>query len=141
MSFWSRPRNLVILGGVIVGSFFVTTFGAKTTYAIFPSSPSELPRIFSCNSFESYKMHSSAIGCFRPLNHTISKLSQPLTDSFSTHSNPFETQGSKNIGARWSAGGGSDVHTPGAATPRGNSENTQENQVEPKGCFPPQAFP
>ncbi|KAH0285301.1 hypothetical protein KCU62_g7613, partial [Aureobasidium sp. EXF-3399] len=78
MSFWSRPRNLVILGGVIVGSFFVPTFGAKTT-------------------------------------------------------NPFETQGTKNIGERWSAGGGSDVHTPGAATPRGDSKNTQENQSNPSG--------
>jgi len=72
-------------------------------------------------------------------SHHLKALNPILT--LSTYSNPFETQGSKNIGARWSAGGGSDVHTPGAATPRGNSENTQENQVEPKGCFPPQAFP
>jgi len=36
-------------------------------------------------------------------------------------SNPFETQASKNIGNRWSAGGGSDVHTPGAATKRGTA--------------------
>lgn len=34
MSFWSRPRNLVILGGVITGAFFVPTFGAKTSYAL-----------------------------------------------------------------------------------------------------------
>ncbi|KAG9553752.1 hypothetical protein KCU61_g4481, partial [Aureobasidium melanogenum] len=78
MSFWSRPRNLVILGGVLVGAAFIPTPGSKT-------------------------------------------------------SNVFETQGTKNIGARWSSGGGTDVHTPGAATPRGNIENTQENQTNASG--------
>ncbi|KAI5201705.1 hypothetical protein E4T42_04277 [Aureobasidium subglaciale] len=78
MSFWSRPRNLVILGGVLVGAAFIPTPGSKTT-------------------------------------------------------NVFETQGTKNIGARWSAAGGSDVHTPGVATTRGSAENTQEKQDGPSG--------
>lgn len=34
-------------------------------------------------------------------------------------SNIFETPGSKQIGDRWSAGGATNNHTPGAATPRG----------------------
>ncbi|GAB7345245.1 hypothetical protein MBLNU457_3616t1 [Dothideomycetes sp. NU457] len=51
--------------------------------------------------------------------------------------NPFETQGSKNIGNRWSSGGGSDVHTPGAATKRGSYENTAEPQQNPKGINTP----
>ncbi|KEQ88438.1 hypothetical protein M438DRAFT_361777 [Aureobasidium pullulans EXF-150] len=58
-------------------------------------------------------------------------IKHPLTQY--SISNPFETQGTKNIGARWSAGGGSDVHTPGAATPRGNAENTTENQDNASG--------
>lgn len=35
MSFWSRPRNLLILGGVLVGAAFVPTPGSKTSYALF----------------------------------------------------------------------------------------------------------
>lgn len=41
MSFWSRPRNLVILGGVLVGAAFIPTPGSKTSYA---SSPPLLPQ-------------------------------------------------------------------------------------------------
>jgi len=47
--------------------------------------------------------------------------------------NPFQTQGTNNIGERWSAAGGSTVHTPGVATPRGDSKNEKENQVNPTG--------
>ncbi|PNS20513.1 hypothetical protein CAC42_5963 [Sphaceloma murrayae] len=53
--------------------------------------------------------------------------------------NPMNTPGVQNIEDRWSAGGGSDKHTPGVATPRGgspgsgNSELTGNNQVNPRG--------
>jgi len=35
--------------------------------------------------------------------------------------NPLETPASKSIGERWSAGGGTTVHTPGVATRRGTA--------------------
>jgi hypothetical protein len=82
-------------------------------------------------------MRVSAIGLLCPSDHAISTCLNPSLTPYLNYSNPFETQGTKNIGARWSAGGGSDVHTPGAATPRGNAENTKENQVNPKGCTSP----
>ena len=78
-------------------------------------------------------MRSSSHWLVSPSDHAISTCLKPSLTIHLNYSNPFETQGTKNIGARWSAGGGSDVHTPGAATPRGNAENTKENQVNPKG--------
>jgi hypothetical protein len=44
MSFWSRPRNLMILGAGIVGAFFVPTPWSKSTYAF---SPLDLPQCLS----------------------------------------------------------------------------------------------
>jgi len=76
-----------------------------------------------------------------PHQTSLSTMFKPLLTGFLNYSNPFETQGTKNIGERWSAGGGSDVHTPGAATPRGNKEDTTENQVNPKGSTPPKSSP
>ncbi|CAD0087335.1 unnamed protein product [Aureobasidium mustum] len=99
MSFWSRPRNLVILGGVLVGAAFIPTPGSKTSYAFSPLL------LLQCLQ--------------RP---------QLFQDTIEA-----AMESTKNIGARWSAGGGSDVHTPGAATPRGNIENTQENQTNASG--------
>ncbi|KAI4844741.1 hypothetical protein E4T44_06026 [Aureobasidium sp. EXF-8845] len=101
MSFWSRPRNLMILGAGIVGAFFVPTPWSKSTHQLLVSIKSFPPETF--------------------------------TNSPADYSNPFETQGTRNIADRWSAGGGSDVHTPGAATPRGNSAATTPNQKDPKG--------
>ncbi|KAF1355063.1 hypothetical protein BDV97DRAFT_344633 [Delphinella strobiligena] len=50
----------------------------------------------------------------------------PTPGSKST--NPFETQGTKNITNRFSASGGTDVHTPGVATKRGDAADTRERQ-------------
>ncbi|KAK4957759.1 hypothetical protein LTR66_000279 [Elasticomyces elasticus] len=47
--------------------------------------------------------------------------------------NIFQTPGQKNIGDAFSRGGGSDVHTPGVATPRGNADNISEPQSHQKG--------
>ncbi|KAI5194960.1 hypothetical protein E4T39_08444 [Aureobasidium subglaciale] len=114
MSFWSRPRNLVILGGVLVGAAFIPTPGSKTTCGESVPTTSCLPPVAS--------HHPTFIDIF-----------QASTNLAPQNSNVFETQGSKNIGARWSAGGGSDVHTPGVATTRGNAEDTQEKQDGPSG--------
>ncbi|EMC91146.1 hypothetical protein BAUCODRAFT_316419 [Baudoinia panamericana UAMH 10762] len=53
------------------------------------------------------------------------------------HSNVFETPGVKNIGDRYAAGGASNTHQTGVATPRGNSDNTISNQSQPKGIDTP----
>ncbi|SMQ52150.1 unnamed protein product [Zymoseptoria tritici ST99CH_3D7] len=52
-----------------------------------------------------------------------------------TGGKPIETFGSQNIADRYSAGGGSKTHLPGAATPRGegNPDNVTSNQTNPKG--------
>ncbi|EON69159.1 hypothetical protein W97_08517 [Coniosporium apollinis CBS 100218] len=47
--------------------------------------------------------------------------------------NVFETPGSKQIGDRWSAAGGKDTHTPGAATRRGDPDHVEPNQVKGGG--------
>ncbi len=50
--------------------------------------------------------------------------------------NVFETPGSKQIGDRWSAAGGKDTHTPGAATRRGDPDHVEPNQVKGGGTKP-----
>ncbi|KAK4546020.1 hypothetical protein LTR36_002157 [Oleoguttula mirabilis] len=52
--------------------------------------------------------------------------------------NVFETPGTKNIGDSWSRGGGSNTHTPGAATKRGDKDMTISSQENPKGVDTPQ---
>ncbi|KAK5122469.1 hypothetical protein LTR85_004053 [Meristemomyces frigidus] len=51
--------------------------------------------------------------------------------------NLFETPGTKNIGDSWSRGGGSNTHTPGAATKRGDKDMTVSTQENPKGIDTP----
>ncbi|KAL2351804.1 hypothetical protein BJ546DRAFT_259638 [Cryomyces antarcticus] len=45
----------------------------------------------------------------------------------------FDTPASKSIGDRWSSGGGSTNHTPGAATKRGDKQDVMSNQKNPSG--------
>ncbi|KAK5112932.1 hypothetical protein LTR62_003754 [Meristemomyces frigidus] len=47
--------------------------------------------------------------------------------------NVFETPAVKSVAARHSSGGGSDTHTPGVATQRGDASATVSNQQNPKG--------
>ncbi|OQO07450.1 hypothetical protein B0A48_07147 [Cryoendolithus antarcticus] len=49
------------------------------------------------------------------------------------NANAFQTPGVTNIGDRFSAGGGSNTHTPGVATPRGNAAATTSNQETMNG--------
>ena len=51
--------------------------------------------------------------------------------------NPFRTPGVQNIENRYSAGGGSKNHLPGAATKRGNSESVDANTETAKGIGSP----
>nr|OQO24552.1 hypothetical protein B0A51_06801 [Rachicladosporium sp. CCFEE 5018] len=51
--------------------------------------------------------------------------------------NAFETPGVKNIGDRYSAGGGTKTHLPGVATPRGNAEAVTSNQETMNGVGTP----
>ncbi|KAI4850519.1 hypothetical protein E4T44_02698 [Aureobasidium sp. EXF-8845] len=44
MSFWSRPRNLMILGAGIVGAFFVPTPWSKSTPKALETSPTAGPQ-------------------------------------------------------------------------------------------------
>ena len=61
-------------------------------------------------------------GLFRPRNLAIvGGLAGAVYVVPSLMPNVFETQGTKNIGDRWSVGGGSNTHTPGVATKRGMS--------------------
>ncbi|KAL1302241.1 hypothetical protein AAFC00_002664 [Neodothiora populina] len=78
MSFWSRPRNLALIGGGLLALAFVPN----------------------------------------PIN---------------TSNNPFQTQATQNVTNRFSSGGGSDVHTPGVATKRGDASVTTNDQINPKG--------
>ncbi|PSN65370.1 hypothetical protein BS50DRAFT_575402 [Corynespora cassiicola Philippines] len=43
--------------------------------------------------------------------------------------NPYKTRETQNIEDRFSAGGASPTHTPGAATPRGDSANVESGQM------------
>lgn len=100
MSGWARPRNLLIGGGVLAALAFVPTPGSKTTYANQDDS-TIIP--LQGGSRESNPKRSDADVIFR---------------------NPFVTQGTKNVADRFSAGGGTDVHTPGVATKRGTFPRT-----------------
>lgn len=52
--------------------------------------------------------------------------------------NVFHTPGVANIENRYSAGGGSKHHTPGAATKRGDSEQVEGNTANTQGIGSPQ---
>ncbi|KAF2157730.1 hypothetical protein K461DRAFT_273956, partial [Myriangium duriaei CBS 260.36] len=47
-----------------------------------------------------------------------------LAKRFGGQQTPMHTPAVQAIGDRWSSGGGSDIHTPGVATPRGGYTNT-----------------
>ncbi|KAG8623076.1 hypothetical protein KVT40_008052 [Elsinoe batatas] len=47
--------------------------------------------------------------------------------------NPMVTPGVKQIEDRWSSGGGTTKHTPGVATPRGNSKLNEPDQIKGRG--------
>merc|ERR1711879_573687 len=51
--------------------------------------------------------------------------------------NVFETPGVRNIGARYSAGGGSTTHVPGVATKRGDPESNTSPNETPTGVDTP----
>ncbi|QIX00921.1 hypothetical protein AMS68_006438 [Peltaster fructicola] len=48
-------------------------------------------------------------------------------------SNPFETQGVRNVGNAFATGGGTTTHTPGVATTRGDSTANTSPQEQMKG--------
>ena len=97
MSAWLRPRNFAIAGGI----------GAAVL--LFPRTKSKAAEV-------------SPVGLvLSPFTSTKPKYQlHMLTSSLQTHSNPFETQGVKNIADRYSSGGATSTHTPGVATPRGD---------------------
>ena len=51
--------------------------------------------------------------------------------------NPFRTPGVKNIEGRYSSGGGSKNHLPGAATKRGDYDSVDGNTETAKGIGSP----
>ncbi|KAI7264377.1 hypothetical protein KC345_g8822 [Hortaea werneckii] len=79
-------------------------------------------------------------GFFRPRNLAIAAGGLGAAVVFfptSTPGNVFETPGVRNIGARYSAGGASDTHVPGAATKRGDPSSKEAPNETPTGVDTP----
>ncbi|RMY67684.1 hypothetical protein D0863_07624 [Hortaea werneckii] len=74
-------------------------------------------------------------GFFRPRNLAIAAGGLGAVVVFFPTSTPagnvFETPGVRNIGARYSAGGGSTTHVPGVATKRGVGVGDPESNTSP----------
>merc|ERR1711915_883824 len=83
----------------------------------------------------------SMSGFFRPRNLAIAAGGLGAAVVFFPTSTPagnvFETPGVRNIGARYSAGGGSDTHIPGVATKRGDPSSKEAPNETPTGVDTP----
>merc|ERR1712014_43992 len=80
-------------------------------------------------------------GFFRPRNLAIAAGGLGAAVVFFPTSTPagnvFETPGVRNIGDRYSAGGGSTTHIPGVATKRGDPSNNSSPNETPTGVDTP----
>lgn len=99
-----------------------------------PPTPSKARRRYSPHWYEYAQISPSS----EHLNsHTIMNTGAAYGISEDLLPNPFRTPGVQNIEKRYSSGGGSKNHLPGAATKRGDSDSVVGNTETAKGIGSP----